>query len=233
MNKLKYSICLFLLVQGIHAQEIPENEYGLPVIEDVDLYLETVERNSDNRLVDLDALIPFVVIDVKYATIDNFTGQQLYPYPGAYLRYPAAVALRSAQEELNEKGLGLKVWDAYRPYAATVLMWDYVEDPRYVADPRNGSRHNRGCAVDVTLIDLETGEELPMPTSYDDFTEKAHIDYDDLPEVVMHNRALLIDVMRRHGFEPLASEWWHFDYKDWREFDLMDLSFDELGEIVE
>lgn len=233
MKLLKYGIGFLLIFWSAQAQDIPKNEYGLAVIDNTPLYLETIEANNDNRLVDLEEFIPSVVIDVKYATTENFTGKQLYPYPGAYLRYPAAVALRNVQEELIEKGLGLKVWDAYRPYSATVLMWDYVRDPRYVADPRSGSRHNRGCAVDVTLIDLETGEELPMPTPYDDFTERAHIDYTDLPEEALQNRELLIDVMQRHGFEPLASEWWHFDYKNWREFDLMDVSFEVLETIME
>jgi len=228
MSVIKYCISLLLLFSIVEAQVIPENEYGLEVIETIDLYLETVEQDSSKLLVDLEEFIPSVVLDVKYATTDNFTEKQLYPYPKAFLRYPAAIALRKVQDELNESGLGLKVWDAYRPYTTTVLMWDYVRDPRYVADPRNGSRHNRGCAVDVTLIDLETAEELPMPTHYDNFTERAHLDYDDLSGEVLNNRALLVDVMRRHGFEPLPSEWWHFDYKDWSEFELMDLSFEEL-----
>ncbi len=228
MKYFTYITCLLVIIFTIEAQEIPKNEYGLAVIDNIALYLETVEQDSVNRLIDLEKFIPSIVFDVKYATTDNFTGKQLYPYPKAYLRYPAAVALRNVQKELNQAGLGLKVWDAYRPYAITVLMWDYVQDPRYVADPRNGSRHNRGCAVDVTLIDLETGKELPMPTEYDDFTEKAHLDFDDLPDDVLANRALLIEVMQRHGFDPLPSEWWHFDYTDWRSFDLMDVSFDDL-----
>lgn len=228
MKYFTYITCLLVIIFTIEAQEIPKNEYGLAVIDNIALYLETVEQDSVNRLIDLEKFIPSIVFDVKYATTDNFTGKQLYPYPKAYLRYPAAVALRNVQKELNQAGLGLKVWDAYRPYTITVLMWDYVQDPRYVADPRNGSRHNRGCAVDVTLIDLETGKELPMPTEYDDFTEKAHLDFDDLPDDILANRALLIEVMQQHGFDPLPSEWWHFDYTDWRSFDLMDVSFDDL-----
>ncbi len=224
MKYLKYTICFLVIIFNIKAQEIQKNEYGLAVINNVDLYLETVEPDSVNRLLDIDHFIPSIVLDIKYATTDNFTEKQLYPYPKAYLRYPAAVALRNVQKELNEAGLGLKVWDAYRPYAITVLMWDYVQDPRYVADPRNGSRHNRGCAVDVTLIDIETGDELPMPTAYDDFTEKAHLDYDYLPDEVLANRALLIEVMQRHGFDPLPSYHGHFYFHIFY-FDRVDLEY--------
>jgi zinc D-Ala-D-Ala dipeptidase len=228
MYTVNYTFLLLVLIQSLHAQDIPENEYGLEVIDNVVLYLETVERDSTKRLVDLEEFIPSVVIDIRYATTDNFTDRQLYPYPKAYLRDPAANALRNVQEELESLGLGLKIWDAYRPYAATKLMWDYVQDSRYVADPRSGSRHNRGCAVDITLIDLETGKELPMPTTYDDFSERAHLDYDDFSNEIFNNRAFLLDIMQRNGFDPLPSEWWHFDYRDWRNYELMDVSFDEL-----
>jgi zinc D-Ala-D-Ala dipeptidase len=229
--RIIYTFCLLYLFQAVHAQEIAVNEFGLEVIDEVALYLETVEHDSAKRLVDLGEFIPSIVQDIKYATEDNFTGRQLYPYPGVFLRYPAAVALRNVQEELKESGIGLKVWDAYRPYGATKLMWEYVRDPRYVADPRSGSRHNRGCAVDVTLIDLITGRELSMPTAYDDFSQKAHLEFEDFSDEILNNRAYLIDVMRRHGFDPLPSEWWHFDYEEWREFELMDLSFDDLKTI--
>lgn len=228
MYALNYSFLLLFLIHALHAQEIPKNEYGLEVIDNVALYLETVERDSTKRLVDLEEFIPSIVMDIKYATTDNFTDRQLYPYSKAYLRFPAAEALRNVQEELEPIGLGLKVWDAYRPYAATKLMWEYVQDSHYVANPRSGSRHNRGCAVDVTLINLETGKELPMPTAYDDFSERAHLDYDDFKDEILNNRAFLLDIMQRNGFDPLPSEWWHFDYRDWRDYELMDIAFDEL-----
>jgi beta-lactamase class A len=210
---------------------IPKNEYGLEVIDDVALYVETVRGDSTKRLVDVAEFIPSIPIDMKYATTGNFTGKQLYDYPKAFLRYPAAKALRSAQREFNGMGLGLKIWDAYRPYAVTELMWEQVRDARYAANPRNGSRHNRGCAVDVTLIRLDTGDELQMPTGYDDFSERAHLDFDDLADEVLENRDLLISVMVRHGFDPLPSEWWHFDYRDWRNYELMDISFDDLQSV--
>ena len=115
--------------------------------------------------------------------------------------------MKSVQEELAERGLGLRVFDGYRPYRVTEKMWERYEDPDYVADPKFGSRHNRGCAVDVTLISLATGKPLAMPTGYDEFTERAAAAYADLPKEVIENRTLLRDVMSRHGFEMLPSEW--------------------------
>jgi zinc D-Ala-D-Ala dipeptidase len=220
------SVCL-----NVFTQDIPENKYGLRVIDSYDLYCETVEADSNKLLVRLDKFIPGIVLDIKYATTDNFTGKQLYEYPAAYLRYPAAWALRKIQERLSAHNLGLKVWDAYRPYSITERMWDYVLDARYAADPRNGSRHNRGCAVDITLIRLDSGEELEMPTEYDDFTEKAHIDFTDLPDEVLENRNMLIEVMDRYGFGVLPSEWWHFDFNGWEGYELLDLSFGVLDTV--
>ena len=161
--------------------------------------------------------------DVRYATTNNFMHAQLYPVARVFLRAPVARALHDVQQELAARNLGLKIFDGYRPYAVTVAMWEPIKNPDYVANPKKGSRHNRGAAVDLTLIDLRTGEELAMPTPYDDFTNRARQDFNDLPPEAIENRRILRDVMTKHGFEPLPSEWWHFDYRGWERFDLLDI----------
>jgi zinc D-Ala-D-Ala dipeptidase len=152
----------------------------------------------------------------------------LYPEPEAWARCEVALALGRVQTSLEPRGIGLKVFDAYRPYSVTVAMWEPIRDPDYVADPAKGSRHNRGAAIDVTLVDLVSGEELPMPTPYDDFTPAASHQASDLPLAALQNRAILRQVMEAEGFEALSSEWWHFDYRGWERFPLMDLAHREL-----
>ncbi len=208
--------------------EIPENEYGLEVVDDKDLYLRTVEEDPSKELVDLEEEISGIRLDVRYATEDNFMEEQLYPVAKAVLRKPAAEFLSEAQEDLKERGLELEVFDGYRPYEVTERMWEPYQDPDFVADPAEGSRHNRGCAVDVTLVDSATGEELLMPTDYDDFTEKAAHDYGDLPEEVKDNRDLLREVMEGHGFAALETEWWHYDCQGWERFEVMDLPLESV-----
>lgn len=174
-----------------------------------------------SEIVDIRSLDSTIVIDIRYATENNFTGKKLYPVAKAKLRRVAAESLASVQQELRTRGMGLKIYDAYRPLAIQWKLWEVVPDPNYVADPRKGSKHNRGAAVDLTIIDAQ-GNELAMPTPYDDFTEKAWHSFDDLPDSVKQNRALLKEVMIRHGFSPIKSEWWHYDFQGWEQFDIMD-----------
>lgn len=198
------------------------NEYGLAVIDDKGLYRELVAAEPLKELVDLEEAIPSVLLDIRYATTDNVLNERLYPVAKALLREPAARALGEVQEDLASRGLGLKVFDAYRPYRVTRKMWEPYKDPRYVANPATGSRHNRGCAVDVTLVSGD-GEELPMPTPFDEFTPRAGHASQDLPEEARYNRTLLREVMERHGFVALETEWWHYDYRGWERFELLDL----------
>jgi len=195
-----------------------------PVVKSMAEYARLVAAEPDKRLVE----ITDIPRDVRYATTDNFMHQKLYPVAKVFLRRPAAIALHDVERELGREGLGLKLFDGYRPYRVTVRMWKPIRNPDFVADPAKGSRHNRGAAVDLTLIELRTGRELLMPTGYDAFTPKARQDFNDLPAEAIANRARLRDVMTRHGFDPLPSEWWHFDFRGWEKFELLDLPLETL-----
>lgn len=177
---------------------------------------------SDTSIVLLKSVDSTIVTDVRYATPNNFTGKVLYPTANVYLRKAAAEKLHEAEAELMKKyNLRFKVFDGYRPLSVQKKLWEIMPDSRYVANPKNGSRHNRGAAVDLTLID-STGRELEMGTPYDDFTDKAHSDYKDLPENILKNRQILKDIMVKYGFEPLTTEWWHFDYSQWKNYSILD-----------
>jgi D-alanyl-D-alanine dipeptidase len=225
MRLIRASIALLILACASRVV-IPTNKYGLAVVPDLATYQRIAEHDPEKRLVDLAA--SGVPLDIHYATTDNFMHRVLYPVAKAYLRAPAAKALDDIRKELATKGLGIKVFDGYRPYRITEMMWEPIRNPDFVADPAKGSRHNRGAAVDLTLIDLASGKELAMPTPYDDFTPRARQDFNDLPSEALANRALLRDVMTRHGFDALPSEWWHFDFRGWEKFDLMDVPLEDL-----
>jgi D-alanyl-D-alanine dipeptidase len=223
-------LLLFFLACAHQPIDIPRNEHGLAVVGDLGLYERLVVADPSKELVDLEAAVPGIVLDIRYATPDNFMKQVLYPSARAFLRRPAAEALARVQQELRAEGLGLKVYDAYRPYRVTKAMWEPIQNPDYVADPKKGSRHNRGAAVDVTLISLATGEELAMPTEYDAFVPAAAHDFSEVSGEMATNRARLRAVMTRHGFEVFPSEWWHYDFKGWERFEIMDLPFEVLKE---
>jgi D-alanyl-D-alanine dipeptidase len=173
------------------------------------------------QLVDLQVVDPTLVIEARYATTNNITGVRLYPDSRLFLEQSAAACLSRVQKALRERGLGLKVFDAYRPLSVQRRLWQVKPDPNYVADPAKGSRHNRGCAVDVTLVDRD-GQELAMPTAFDEFSEKARRDYQDLPPDVLRNRQILEEAMTTEGFEPLPTEWWHFDAPGWQHYEVID-----------
>lgn len=167
----------------------------------------------NNSLVLLSNQAPNLQLEIKYATTDNFTGQKLYKKPLAYLHKDVLPDFIAACKDFERLGFGVKVWDAYRPLSVTQTMWDVTPDNKkqYVADPAKGSMHNRGCAIDMTLYDLATNQELVMPTEFDDFTEKAHAKANILDARVAKNRDLLIEVMTKHNFEVHPNEWWHFN----------------------
>lgn len=169
-------------------------------------------------LVSLDSVQPPVLPEVRYATRHNFTGEVLYPTPQLRLHRDTARALQQVQRDLQKSGLGLKVYDAYRPLAVQQKMWDLIRDERYVSNPaKNKGRHTRGTAVDVTLIDRR-GRELPMPSDFDDFTGRAHRAYPGGTVEERRNRQVLEEAMTRRGFLPFPDEWWHFDLKNWEKY---------------
>lgn len=178
-------------------------------------------------LVELTDVIPGVILDIRYATENNFTGKAVYPVSRCFLVRDAALALHKVQNDLEPLGYRLKVFDGYRPLSVQWKFWEILPDPDYVADPRVGSRHNRGYAVDLTLVDLD-GNEVLMPTEFDDFTERAHRDYLALPPEAIGHREILEQVMVRHGFIPFPTEWWHFDYQGYEDQPNLDVPLDAL-----
>jgi zinc D-Ala-D-Ala dipeptidase len=212
-------------------QQVSYNNYGLQVVDNTVLYLNQVEMDSTKLFADLEDIIPGVLLDIRYASTDNFYGEPVYPTKKTFLRLPAALALKSVQDELSKQNKALKVFDAYRPYSVTVLFYEKIKDTNFVASAWTGSRHNRGCAVDLTIVDLSSGKDLKMPSEYDDFTEKAAIDYMGGTEEERINRELLQSLMQKYGFKSLRSEWWHFDFSDWKKYEITDLTFNDLEKI--
>ncbi len=170
-------------------------------------------------------------LDLRYATSRNFLRTRVYPEAAAFLQRPAAEALRRVQDDLERRGLGLVVYDAYRPWWVTWLFWEATppEFRTFVATPSLGSRHNRGCAVDAGLVELSSGRVLPMPSGYDEFTDRAHADYGGGPSAPRENREILISAMGARGFTVYRAEWWHFDFVDWSRYAIDNRSFAELA----
>jgi CubicO group peptidase (beta-lactamase class C family)/D-alanyl-D-alanine dipeptidase len=183
-------------------------------------------------LVELIELDPTIKLDIRYATPRNFLGTPLYQQARAFMQRPAAEAVVQANKRLHELGYGLLIHDAYRPWYVTKMFWDAVpdQDHIFVADPTQGSRHNRGCAVDLTLYDLRTGNEVPMVSGYDEMTERAFPFYPGGTSLQRWDRALLRHTMEEQGFTVYEKEWWHFDYKDWRRYPILNLRFDQMGD---
>ncbi len=176
---------------------------------------EPIPEPDAEDLVRVPDYLPDAEIDLRYATSDNFTGQVIYDFEDAYLRYGTLKKLMAASEILNEAGYGIKIWDAFRPVSAQATLFEVHPDPNVVSHPVTGYRaHCRGNAVDMTLVDLSTGEELPMPTGFDDFTALADRNYSDCDPALAANAQLLEQVMSECGFKPLQTEWWHFTDTD-------------------
>lgn len=177
----------------------------------------TANRFKDADFVDILSVAPNVQIDMRYATANNFLGKAVYPKNApCLLRYAAAKRLALVQQSLEAQGLGLKVYDCHRPLDIQKQMWEIKPDSNYVADPAKGSRHNRGMAVDLTLV--KNGVELPMPSQFDEFSARSHRNYQGGDSQALHNREVLEDAMIAQGFTPLATEWWHFDVPGWQEY---------------
>lgn len=181
-------------------------------------------------LVELKLLDSTIHLDVRYATTNNFLGEQFYSRARAFLQRPAAEGLVRAHRSLRELGYGLLIHDAYRPWYVTKMFWDATPDEHkdFVADPAKGSRHNRGCAVDLSLYDLKTGEAVEMASGYDEFSHRAYPNYPGGTSLQRWHRQLLRRVMEEQGFRVFEVEWWHFDYRDWRNYPIGTLTFEEI-----
>jgi len=189
------------------------------------------ENKREADLVELIKLDKSVKLDIRYATPNNFVGRTVYPEARAFLQRPAADAVVRVHKKLKKQGLGLVIFDGYRPWAITKLFWEVTpEDKRkFVANPEKGSKHNRGCAVDLSIYDRKTGKLIEMPSEYDEFSERASPDYIGGSEQERANREMLRRLMEAEGFTVNPNEWWHFDYKDWQEYAIYDISFAEAA----
>ena len=210
-----YLFCFILFSSALYAQNAPPQE----------------KNKREAKLVELVKLDNTIKLDIRYATEDNFVGKAVYSEARAFLQKPAAEAVLRVHKKLKKQGLGLVIFDGYRPWAITKLFWEVTaEDKRkFVADPVKGSKHNRGCAVDLSIYDLKTGENIEMPSGYDEFTERAAPNYFGGSETATKNRELLRKLMEAENFTVNANEWWHFDYKDWEKYAIYDISFSEIG----
>jgi zinc D-Ala-D-Ala dipeptidase len=214
------------------ANTLPKNEFGLTIVNNTIDFKASAKQDFLKQMVAIDKYVTNIKTDFVYATANNFTHQILYNKPKVYLRLAAAKALQAVANNLKTKGLGLLIYDAYRPYSVTKTMWQIVPDDRYAANPAKGSGHNRGIAVDLTLYNLKTGLPLPMPTPFDDFTEKAHHNYMQLDSVVLANRQLLKTAMEQQSFKALDTEWWHYYLPNASKYELLDFDFKQMKKLV-
>lgn len=183
----------------------------------------TTAAQTEEPLVNIREIVPDIVLDLRYAGLDNFFQQKLYTVPECYVALSAARRLALVQDSLRTRGLGLKIYDAYRPRSVQFLMWEILPNATYVANPVSGSAHNRGGAVDVSLVDLASGVELSMPTAFDHFGPEAWHDYMELPAQVISNRELLRTIMESvGGFQSYQAEWWHYSLQSANVYPLLD-----------
>jgi zinc D-Ala-D-Ala dipeptidase len=184
-----------------------------------------------SELVELVKLDPTIKLDIRYAGTNNLLGTPLYTQARAFLQKPAAEALVRANHELEQHGYGLMIHDGYRPWYVTKIFWDATPNDKkvFVANPKEGSKHNRGCAVDLSLYELKTGKEVEMPSGYDEMSKRAYADYPGGTTEEQARRALLRHAMEKQGFVVYPEEWWHFDYKDWKQYSIQNVKFEDLG----
>lgn len=215
MNKTKYAITLLLLLAVVAFAQGPPKEAG------------PFREPELRELVKLDSTIK---LDIRYATRNNFLGRPVYKQARAFLQRPAAEALVRVHQRLRAQGYGVVVFDGYRPWSVTKIFWDVTPQDKkiFVADPSQGSRHNRGCAVDLSLFELATGKIVQMPSEYDEMTERAHINYACATPETKSLRDTLRSAMEAEGFAVYEPEWWHYDYKDWKEYPILNVPFSRI-----
>jgi D-alanyl-D-alanine dipeptidase len=213
-SRLSFFLVLLVVASAAFAQQ-PPKETG------------TFRKPDLVELIKLDRTIK---LDIRYATSNNFLGRPVYNEARAFLQRPAAEALVRVNKALRKKGYGLIIHDGYRPWSVTKLFWDATpqDKKQFVADPSQGSRHNRGCAVDLSLFDLKARKEVVMPSGYDEMTERSHINYKGGAEESRRLRDILRASMEAEGFAVYEPEWWHYDYKDWKEYPILDLGLSEV-----
>lgn len=255
LRTLQVAALLILFVSPCFAQQVQQNQQQtdpsekkmagdfsfrivpvrpIPEIREEALKLSPPAESGTFRKSDLVEIVladPSIATNVRYATSENFMGTVLYEEPRAFLQRPAVEALMRVQKSLASRGLGLVIYDAYRPWYVTKMFWEATPPSQreFVANPQRGSMHNRGCAVDLGLIDLETGEIIDMPSGYDEFSKRAYADYEGGTEQERSNRDLLRREMEAEGFRVNSGEWWHFDYKDWKHYSIQNLRFAEIN----
>ncbi len=235
---LRRGVLLIVLCAPLCSQQQVQQFHITPVRPIAELRVEALKatppkENGDFRtpdLVELTKLDPTIKLDIHYASSNNAFGAPFYEEARAFMERPAAEAVVRANKKLHEQGYGLLIFDAYRPWYVTKIFWDAtpVKDHDFVANPAEGSRHNRGCAVDLSLYDLKTGKPLSMPSDYDEMSKRAYPDYTGgTPEETAH-RELLRKAMEAEGFAVYQYEWWHFDYKDWKQYPIVNVRFADI-----
>ena len=241
LRELHFRLCglLLVLLQLGFAQEVSFRITPLRPVEE--LRAEALKEQPPHErgtflkpdLVELIKLDPTIKLDIRYATTNNFLGTPVYTQERAFLQRPAAEAVLRAHRDLRAQGYGLLIHDGYRPWYVTKIFWDATPDDKkiFVADPAEGSKHNRGCAVDLSLYDLKTGREVKMPSGYDEMTDRAFADYAGGTPEQRARRALLRQAMEKQDFKVNPKEWWHFDYKDWKQYPILNVKFEDLGQL--
>jgi D-alanyl-D-alanine dipeptidase len=229
---------LLVLLQSGIAQEVsfhitplhPVQELRVEALKAQPPYEQGAFRAPD--LVELVKLDPTIKLDIRYATTNNFLGTPVYTQARAFLQRPAAEAMLRAHRELTARGYGLIIHDGYRPWYVTKVFWDATPADKkiFVANPAEGSKHNRGCAVDLSLYDLKTGKEVQMPSGYDEMTNRAYANYAGGTADERALRTLLRQSMEKQHFVVNPTEWWHFDYEDWKQYPILNVKFEDLGQ---
>jgi D-alanyl-D-alanine dipeptidase len=239
MKSLLHGLCCVLFLLQLSFGQ--ENTFHITPLRPVEeLRAEALKAHPPREpgtfrkpdLVELVKLDPTIKLDIRYATSNDFLGTAVYTQARGFLQRPAAEALLRAHLELKALGYGLIIHDGYRPWYVTKIFWDATPDDKkiFVADPSKGSVHNRGCAVDLSLYDLATGEEVKMPSGYDEMTDRAYSNYSGGTAEERARRMLLRETMEKQNFTVNPTEWWHFDYKDWRRYPILNLKFEDLGQ---
>ena len=230
---------LFFGVLALAAAQEPAQIFRItPVRPVAELRAEALaahppEEKGEFRKTDLMDLAPLdrhIKLEIRYASTRNFLSTPVYTSARAFLQRPAAEAMRDAHRELMKQGYGLLIFDGYRPWYVTKIFWDATppDKHQFVANPAEGSRHNRGCAVDLTMYDLKTGQEVEMTGGYDEMSERSYPNYTGGTAEQRARRDLLRRVMESHGFTVFDTEWWHFDYHDWQHYAIQNIPFEQI-----